>query len=75
MTAKELRSVFEDGFSDYEFSYKGRRGSVCPNTIAGLTAGYDGSEIQFNSFDELMDAPFLAGKSMNEVAEDIVLYG
>lgn len=76
MTAKELRELFEDGFSDYEFTYKGRWGSVCPHIAENLIAAmYDGKGVDFSSFDELMSAPFLDGKSFNEVAEKIIVHG
>ena len=76
MTAADLRRLFEDGFSDYEFSYKGKMGSVCPHMKENLIAAmYDGKYFDFETFDELMSAPFVGEKSFNEIAQEVIMYG
>ena len=75
MTASELRNMFEHSGNEFEFGYNDKIGAVCPYSPVGLVAGYNGSEITFSSFDELMATPFLDGKSFNEVAEQVTLYG
>ena len=75
MTAKQLFDVFSDHQDDYEFSYKGKNGSVCIFSWNDISVAYDGESTDLKNLDEVMKAPFLAGKSFNDVAEDVILYG
>lgn len=64
MTATQLRDYFNNGKS----------GSICLCYAPKVCVVYDGDEIE-TTLDELMIAPFLDGKSLAEVAEEIELYG
>ncbi len=75
MTAKETKDFLEDGFSEYAFEYKGKSGTCPIYTSEGTIAFYDNKEFPFKDYDELMDIPFLDGKSLNEAAEDVIWYG
>ena len=74
MTAKQIFEVFSDHQDDYEFDYKGKGGSVCIFDDK-IYVGWNGNSIEVSDLDDIMTTPFLDGKSFNEVAEDIILYG
>ena len=78
MTAKELKRELTLGFTDYEFFFKGKHGSICPfnengKFYAGIT--YAGQNFEVYSIEELMNAPFLNGKTLTECADEIEIYG
>ena len=79
MTASELRDELSQGRTDYEFVFRGKRGSICPfnypNGQFSADVGYDSVFNTYHTLNELMNAPFLDGKSLTEVAEEIELYG
>ena len=78
MTAAELEKELSLGYTDYGFLYKGKRGAICPfNQADGFyaTVVYDGKTFEFHSLEELMHAPFVGGKSLNEIADEIILTG
>lgn len=75
MTATETKAFLEDGFSEYAFKYHGKNGTCPIYTSDGLIVFYNDKEFPFKNYDELMDIPFLDGKSLNEVAEDVIWYG
>lgn len=74
MTAIQLRDYFNNGELDYEFGYNGKFGSICLCYAPKVYVIYDGNEFETN-LNELMNAPFLDGKSLAEVAEEVELYG
>ena len=75
MTAASLRAIFEDHDDDYCFYYKGKQGSVCifSDTFIGLS--YDGETVQVHTLDEVMTTPFVNGKTLTELANEIILTG
>ena len=78
MTAKELEKELSLGYTDYGFLYKGKRGAVCPfNKEDGFYAGvvYDGQTFEFHSLEDLMQTPFIGGKTLSQVAEEAEFYG
>lgn len=78
MTAEELKNELSLGYTDYGFIYNNKRGAICPfNRANGFWAGvvYDEQTFEFRSIDELMNSPFLNGKSLSEVAAEIEFYG
>ena len=74
MTLKQLRNVFEDHQDDYSFDYKGKGGSISIFDDE-IYLAWNGESTEVKNMDEAMKTPFLDGKSFNEVAEDIILYG
>lgn len=74
MTGTEIFNKMADHQDDYEFVYKEKTGAVCIFDDK-VIIGYNGNEIVLNSLQEAMDTPFLDGKSLNEVADEIELYG
>ena len=78
MTATELEKELSLGYTDYGFLYKGKRGAICPfNQADGFYVAvvYDGKTFEFHSLEELMQNPFVEGKSLMEVAEEVEFYG
>ena len=78
MTATELKNELAIGFTDYQFSINGKHGTICPfnrNENFFAVINYDGTCEEYHHIDDLMTAPFLDGKSLSEVAEEIDLYG
>lgn len=75
MTAKETENFLKNGFSEYSFEYNGKSGTCPIYTSNGLVVYYNDREIPFENYSELMDIPFLDGKSLNEVADSVVWYG
>ena len=74
MTPAELQKYLSTGEPDFEFDYAGKSGSICLCDLPKVHVLYDGIET-VSTFDKLMSAPFLNGKSFSDVAGEIVLYG
>lgn len=74
MKKEELRADIEEMLMDVEFSYKGIDGSICPFSRGKIGIMYDGKEDTVHSVDELMEKPFIAGYSLEEVCEKIKIY-
>jgi len=74
MTEAEIITKLSNHQDDYEFVYRGKRGAICIFNDE-IIAGYAGAELSFQTLDDLMNAPFLDGKSLAEVAEELELYG
>ena len=74
MTAAELWDYFNNGELDYEFGYGSKSGTICFCYLPKVYVIYDGNEFE-TDLNSLMNAPFLDGKSLTEVAEEIELYG
>ncbi len=78
MTADELKKELSLGYTDYGFLYKGKRGAICPfNKEDGFYAAvvYDGRTFEFRSLEELMNNPFVGGKSLSEIVAGMEFYG
>lgn len=73
MTADELRECITGGEPDFEFGYKNKAGTICLCYLPKVYVLYDGVEFE-TTLDELMNAPILEGKSLNEAAQGITLY-
>ncbi len=71
MTYREFLDILSDHYDDYEFEYRGKRGAICmfENEII---AGYDGSEMRFNNLEEVLKTPFVDGKLLKDVAEELI---
>ena len=75
MTAAQLRAVFEDHDDDYCFYYEDKQGSVCIFSDAFIGLSYGGETLQVKTLDEVMTTPFINGKSLSDLAEEIILTG
>lgn len=72
MTYQEFLGILSDHYDDYEFEYRGKRGAICmfENEII---AGYGGSEMSFNNLEEVLKTPFIDGKLLKDVAEELII--
>ena len=77
MTIQEIKAELRAGYTDLDFFYKGQRCSICPfNDSDGKFYAYvscGGKTAEFHDLEELMNAPFFDGKSLAEIAEEIIL--
>lgn len=74
MKKEELREDIEDMLLDYEFSYKGVDGSICPFDRDNIAYKYGDTEGVAYSVDELMSTPFIGGKTLNEICDKVRFY-
>lgn len=72
MKYQELLAILTDHYDDYEFEYMGKRGAICMFADE-IIAGYDGSELHFENLDAVLAARFINGKTLEEVAHDLIL--
>lgn len=71
MKAQDLKSWIDSLTDDIEFSYNGKDGAICPISRADISLCYNGDEVTVRSVDAAMSTPFIAGKSLNEICEQI----
>lgn len=75
MTVAELKEYLAAGYTDYEFEYKGKHGSICPfnDGTGGFLAWvvYGKFTGEYSDIDELMNSPFLNGRTLTEVAAEL----
>lgn len=73
MNTKQLRGLIDGLSQDIDFEYKGADGSICPFSRDNISLCYDGQEVTVSSVDDAMSTPFIHGKSLNEVCEDLTI--
>lgn len=73
MKAIELKAVIASLAQDIDFEYRGKRGSICPFSHSDISLSYDGKEITIESVDAAMSVPFVDGKSLTEVCEELIV--
>ena len=71
MKAIELKAMIADLTQDIDFEYQGKSGSICPFSHSDISLSYDGKEISADCVDSAMSIPFIKGKSLAEVCEDL----
>lgn len=69
MKASDLRSWIDSLTQDIDFSYNGKDGSICPISRTDISLCYDGHVVDVQSVDAAMSAPFIGGKSLNDLCE------
>lgn len=74
MNAKDLRKMIDSLVSDIEFEYKGIHGSICPISRNNIGLAYGGVTKDCKSVDEVMESNIFDGKSLNEIASELVMY-
>ncbi|MGN0631036.1 MAG: hypothetical protein ACI4JN_06890 [Ruminococcus sp.] len=72
-----LRKKVKDCYGLVEFSYQGKDGNIDPyfhgNGNYSYLLYFDGSEKTVYSIDDVMDTPFICGKSLNEIGNEIII--
>lgn len=71
MKAQDLRDWIDSLTDDIEFQYQGKWGAICPFNRQNISLCYDGQEVTVNSVDAAMKKPFVAGRSLEEISEEL----
>lgn len=71
MKAYDLYEWIDSLSQDIDFSYKGKLGSICPFSRTDIALCYDGFCMNVCSVEEAMQAPFIDGKSLSELCDQI----
>ena len=71
MKAQDLRDWIDSLTQDIEFEYCGKPGSICPFSHQNISLCYDGEEVTVSSIDAAMNEPFIQGKSLADVCEEL----
>ena len=73
MKASELRNWIDSLTQDIDFEYRGILGSICPFNREKISLCFDGEEVTVNSVDAAMTTPFIEGRSLVEICEELTL--
>lgn len=71
MNANNLRDWIDSLTDDIEFRYQGLFGSICPFNRQNISLCYHGNEVTVHSVDEAMSTPFIDGKSLNDLCDQL----
>lgn len=71
MKTKQLRNLISETYLDITFKYKDMYGIIMPRGSDKFCLGYGDITEEYDSLDELMNAPNFDGKSLAEIAADI----
>lgn len=71
MKASDLRDWISSLTQDIDFSYQGKDGSICPISSTDISLCYDGSAVDVQSVDAAMTTPFIDGKSLNALCDQL----
>ena len=73
MKASDLRDWIDSLTQDIDFSCNGKNGSICPISRTNISLCYDGNTVDVQSVDAAMSVPFIDGKSLNDLCEQLEL--
>ena len=71
MSAKELCDWIDSLTQDIDFEYRGKFGSICPFSRSNISLCYDGNEVTVHSVEEAMTVPFVDGRSLSVISEEL----
>lgn len=71
MSAQKLREWIDSLTADIEFLYMGVWGSICPFSRQDISVSYGDDERTFTSIDAVMNEPFITGKPLKDICEDM----
>lgn len=71
MKMTELRELIDSLAQDIDFEYCGKLGSICPFDRNDISLCYNDHEVTVDSVDAAMTTPFIDGKSLEEVCEEL----
>ena len=74
MDIAELRALVETLLYDIEFVYNGKPGSICPLAEDFFALACGDMFINVTTVDEVFSAPFLDGKTIPDVLDQITFY-
>ncbi len=70
-TKKEMVEYLKGIVCHVLFSYKGKNGCVDPFRRDLYCLCYDGKTTEVHNIDDVMNTPFIDGKSLNEVFDEL----
>ena len=73
MKGKQLREWIDSLTQDIDFVYDGVPGSICPFSRDYISLCYGENEMTVASVEEAMSTPFIRGKSLNEVCDELIV--
>lgn len=73
MKASDLRAWIDSLSQDIDFSYNGKSGSICPINRTDISLCYDGNTVDVQSVDDAMGIPFIDGKSLNDLSDQLII--
>lgn len=71
MNDQSLRDWIDSLTADIEFKYNGVWGSICPFNRSNISLCYGDYEITVHSIDEAMNTPFIDGKTLSQISEQL----
>lgn len=71
MKKEEFVAFIESHAGLISFTYLGKDGDIDPFSDILYGLFYDGQQIEVHSLDEVMNAPFYAGKSLDEIFDQL----
>ncbi|HAP14781.1 MAG TPA: hypothetical protein DCZ00_06875 [Lactococcus sp.] len=71
MNANRLKIWIDSLTDDIEFSFNGKHGAIMPFNRSNISLGYDGEVTDVTSVEAAMSTPFIEGKNLNEIAEQL----
>lgn len=71
MKVDDLRKWIDSLTQDIDFTYQGKKGSICPFTKNDISLCFDRKSIDVNSVDEALLVPFIDGRSLSELCEQL----
>lgn len=76
MTADKIKDRISEMCTLFGFEYNGKEGNVDPYYLPETQSNefllfFDGEEQTVYSIDEVMNTPFVDGKTLNEVADEL----
>ena len=73
MKKNELKELIDSLSQDIEFSYNGVLGSICPFSRNDISLEYNGETVDVDSVEAAMKQPFIDGRSLSELCEELVI--
>ena len=73
LKASDLKALIDSLTQDIDFEYRGKQGSICPFSQTDISLTYDGKEVTVNSVDAAMENPFIYGRTLSEICEELIL--
>ena len=73
MNAIDMKKLIDSLSQDIDFEYRGIQGIICPFSRNDISLCYGEEEITVDSVEAAMTTPFVDGKSLAEICDEIIL--
>ena len=73
MNVVELKTLILSLAQDIDFEYHGKSGAICPFSHSDISLAYNGEEITVNCVEDALTVPFVEGKPLAEICEEIIV--